>query len=99
MLPINLDSNKYQMLERCTFFIWSEFKCEPHENIVCVLPTWTILQMEMDRNFKKKIVGVGKGVFLSSHRGELAAVIPPTSLLCHQPHANHVHRKAEGVYD
>ena len=52
-LAINLDDDKYRTRVRCTFFIRSELKCKPRENTVCVFLTWTILQMEMDSDFKK----------------------------------------------
>ena len=52
-LPINLDGNKYQSGERCTYFIRSELICKPYENIACMFLMWTIFEMEMDSDIKK----------------------------------------------
>ena len=34
-------------------YMTSELKCGPDESTACVFLTWTILQMEIDSNFKK----------------------------------------------
>ena len=52
-----------------------------------VFLTWTILQMEMNSDFKKHSVGVREGGFYPSH--------PP---LRRRPHSNHVPLKIEVVY-
>ena len=54
MLPINFDDNKYWMCDRCGSYIRSDLKCTPHENLACVFLIWTILQMEIDCDFKTK---------------------------------------------
>ena len=56
-LPIDSDTNKYRTCGPWTLYTSSELKCKPHENPACVLVfhMWRILQMGMDRNFKKKI--------------------------------------------
>ena len=61
MLPINLDNDKYRPLQHCEYwtreccraYIRCELKGKPHENAACVFQMWTILQMEMNSDFKK----------------------------------------------
>ena len=62
--------------------VWTEMS--PHEKTACVFLTWTILQMEMDRDFKKMT------------RGRQGAILSPTPLR-RRPYASHVPLK--GVYD
>ena len=52
-LPINLDDNKYRTRKCCRAYIRSELKCTPNEKMPCVFLKWTILQMELDSDFKK----------------------------------------------
>ena len=74
-LPINLYDDKYRMRERCTVFMRSELKLNPHENTACVFLTWTSLQMEM--------VVTLKNISMDRQGGFYP---PPSRRL---PHANH----------
>ena len=73
---------------RRTLSIRCALKWKPHENPACVYLTRTILQMEMESDFKKNVLG-RRGFFLSTWG------VP----LCGRPHANHVPLSVGGVYD
>ena len=64
-----------------TLYIRSELKWKPHEKGACALLTWTILQMEMDSNFKKMSRG---------QRGMILAGVTTPPPLRRRPYASHV---------